>query len=309
MKEYTGFAYSYDMFMDNVPYDEWAEYLHGLLIESGVKDGIVCELGCGTGKMTRKLRDFGYDMIGIDLSQEMLQIAIEQESVPTGKKKSDNTAGKRGRKKEKESGNESGEILYLNQDMREFELYGSVAAVVSVCDSMNYITEKEDLLQVFKLVNNYLDPGGTFIFDMNTPYYYRKKLGEQTICDNRDEGSLIWENYYDAKTKINEFDITIYIRRNPDKKQANKNNKKDLSAKCSGVGNSGNADNIGYADNENSYERFEETHYQRAYSISEVKGLLKKAGLTDIKAYEVLTKDEPGKCTERMYFVAHKLDR
>ena len=218
MKEYTGFAYSYDMFMDNVPYDEWAEYLHGLLIESGVKDGIVCELGCGTGKMTRKLRDFGYDMIGIDLSQEMLQIAIEQESVPTGKKKSDNTAGKRGRKKEKESGNESGEILYLNQDMREFELYGSVAAVVSVCDSMNYITEKEDLLQVFKLVNNYLDPGGVFIFDMNTPYYYRKKLGEQTICDNRDEGSLIWENYYDAKTKINEFDITIYIRRNSDKK-------------------------------------------------------------------------------------------
>ena len=279
MKEYTGFAYSYDMFMDNVPYDDWAEYLHGLLIESGVKDGIVCELGCGTGKMTRKLRDFGYDMIGIDLSQEMLQIAIEQESVPTGKKKSDNTAGKRGRKKEKESGNESGEILYLNQDMREFELYGSVAAVVSVCDSMNYITEKEDLLQVFKLVNNYLDPGGTFIFDMNTPYYYRKKLGEQTICDNRDEGSLIWENYYDAKTKINEFDITIYIRRNSDKKIVN------------------------------SYERFEETHYQRAYSISEVKGLLKKAGLTDIKAYEVLTKDEPGKCTERVYFAAHKLDR
>ncbi len=279
MKEYTGFAYSYDMFMDNVPYDEWAEYLHGLLIENGVKDGIVCELGCGTGKMTRKLRDFGYDMIGIDLSQEMLQIAIEQESVSISRKKSNNTTIKKERKNKKNSGNESGEILYLNQDMREFELYGSVAAVVSVCDSMNYITEKEDLLQVFKLVNNYLDPGGTFIFDMNTPYYYRKKLGEQTICDNRDEGSLIWENYYDAETKINEFDITIYIRRNSDKKIVN------------------------------SYERFEETHYQRAYSISEVKELLKKAGLTDIKAYEVLTKDEPGKCTERVYFVAHKLDR
>ena len=279
MKEYTGFAYSYDMFMDNVPYDEWAEYLHGLLIENGVKDGIVCELGCGTGKMTRKLRDFGYDMIGIDLSQEMLQIAIEQESIPISKKNSDNATLKKERKSKKNSGNESGEILYLNQDMREFELYGSVAAVVSVCDSMNYITEKEDLLQVFKLVNNYLDPGGTFIFDMNTPYYYRKKLGEQTICENRDEGSLIWENYYDPETKINEFDITIYIRRNSDKKIVN------------------------------SYERFEETHYQRAYNISEVKGLLKKAGLTDIKAYEVLTKDEPGKCTERVYFVAHKLDR
>ena len=277
MKEYTGFAYSYDMFMDNVPYDEWAEYLHGLLIENGVKDGIVCELGCGTGKMTRKLRDFGYDMIGIDLSQEMLQIAIEQESTPAGKKKSANTTTQKERKSKKNSGNESGEILYLNQDMREFELYGSVAAVVSVCDSMNYITEKEDLMKVFKLVNNYLDPGGTFIFDMNTQYYYRKRLGEQTICDNRDEGSLIWENYYDAETKINEFDITIYIRRNSDKKLVN------------------------------GYERFEETHYQRAYNISEVKGLLKKAGLTDLKAYEVLTKDEPGKCTERVYFVSHKM--
>jgi SAM-dependent methyltransferase len=280
MKEYTGFAYSYDMFMDNVPYDEWAEYLHDLLIENGVKDGIVCELGCGTGKMTRKLRDFGYDMIGIDLSQEMLQIAIEQESIPISKKNSDNATLKKERKSKKNPGNESGEILYLNQDMREFELYGSVAAVVSVCDSMNYITEKEDLLQVFKLVNNYLDPGGVFIFDMNTPYYYRKKLGEQTICDNRDEGSLIWENYYDAETKINEFDITIYIRRNTDKKTAN----------------------IG-----NSYERYEETHYQRAYSISEVKGLLKKARLTDIRAYEVLTKNESGKCTERVYFVSHKM--
>ena len=280
MKEYTGFAYSYDMFMDNVPYDEWAEYLHGLLIENGVKDGIVCELGCGTGKMTRKLRDFGYDMIGIDLSQEMLQIAIEQESIPTNKKKNDNSKIKKGRKSEKNSGSESGEILYLNQDMREFELYGSVAAVISVCDSMNYITEKEDLLQVFKLVNNYLDPGGAFIFDMNTLYYYKKKLGEQTICDNRDEGSLIWENYYDPETKINEFDITIYIRRNSNKKSAN---------------------------NGNCYERLEETHFQRAYSISEVKGLLKKAGLTDIKAYEVLTKKEPGKCTERVYFVSHKM--
>ena len=292
MKEYSGFATVYDIFMDNVPYDEWAKYLHELLIENGVNKGIVCELGCGTGKMTRKLRDFGYDMIGIDLSQEMLQIATEQEN------ESENLNSKRDGKCTKSTqsikkrNKDKGEILYLNQDMREFELYGSVAAIVSVCDSMNYITEKEDLLQVFKLVNNYLDPGGVFIFDMNTPYYYKKILGEQTICDNREEGSLIWENYYDPETKINEFDITIYIRRNEDKniKSKKKNHGADKSLA---------------SDNE-SYIRFEETHYQRAYAISEVKALLKKAGLTNIKAYEVMTRETPTTTSERVYFLAYK---
>ena len=160
MKEYTGFAAVYDMFMDNVPYDKWAKYLQKLLKENGAKDGIVCELGCGTGKMTRRLRDMGYDMIGVDISQDMLRIAMEHEAALA---KSD--------------------ILYLNQDMREFELFGTVKAVVSVCDSMNYITEKEDLLKTFKLAKNYLDPGGVFIFDMNTPYYYTRTKQTGHYCN------------------------------------------------------------------------------------------------------------------------------
>lgn len=276
MKEYTGFAEVYDMFMDNVPYDKWAKYLQKLLKENGAKEGIVCELGCGTGKMTRRLRDMGYDMIGIDISQDMLHIAMEQETAlkKTGTQNADICKAESKHVKSDKKNNY--EILYLNQDMREFELYGTVAAVVSICDSMNYITEKEDLLTTFKLVRNYLDPGGVFIFDMNTPYYYRKKLGEQTICENRDEGSFIWENYYDPDTKINEFDMTIYIRRN--------------------------ADDAGHE----LYERFEETHFQRAYSIAEVKALLKKAGLKDIKVYKAFTKDIPDSVTERVYFVSCK---
>ena len=276
MKEYTGFAEVYDMFMDNVPYDKWAKYLQKLLKENGAKEGIVCELGCGTGKMTRRLRDMGYDMIGIDISSEMLQIAMEQETAlkKTGTQNADICKAESKHAKSDKKNNY--EILYLNQDMREFELYGTVAAIVSICDSMNYITEKEDLLTTFKLVRNYLDPGGVFIFDMNTPYYYKKKLGEQTICENRDEGSFIWENYYDPDTKINEFDMTIYIRRNTN----------DAAHEL--------------------YERFEETHFQRAYSISEVKALLKKAGLKDIKVYKAFTKDIPDSVTERVYFVSCK---
>ena len=264
------------MFMDNVPYDKWAKYLQKLLKENGAKEGIVCELGCGTGKMTRRLRDMGYDMIGIDISQDMLNIAMEQETILKKAGTQNADINKVESKHTKSDKKKNYEILYLNQDMREFELYGTVAAVVSVCDSMNYITEKEDLLTTFKLVRNYLDPGGVFIFDMNTPYYYKKKLGEQTICENRDEGSFIWENYYDPDTKINEFDMTIYIRRNTN----------DAAHEL--------------------YERFEETHFQRAYSIAEVKALLKRAGLKDIKVYKAFTKDTPDTVTERVYFLAKK---
>ena len=140
VEAYTGFAEVYDTFMDNIPYKEWAKYIQGLLEEYGIRDGLVLELGCGTGTMTELLAEAGFDMIGVDNSGEMLGTAIE---------------------KREESGHD---ILYLCQDMREFELYGTVRAVVSVCDSMNYITEYEDLVKVFRLVNNYLDSGGFFIF-------------------------------------------------------------------------------------------------------------------------------------------------
>lgn len=143
MGSYESFARVYDLFMDNIPYDEWCSYLIELLKEYGIEDGLVLELGCGTGNVTERLFNAGYDMIGVDNSMDMLEIAME--------KKEENKK----------------DILYLLQDMREFELYGTVRAVVSICDSMNYILDYGELVQVFSLVNNYLDPGGIFIFDLN----------------------------------------------------------------------------------------------------------------------------------------------
>ena len=165
MGAYESFALVYDEFMEDVPYEKWADWLTGYLRKNGIGDGIVLDLGCGTGKMTRLLSAAGYDMIGADSSAAMLQEARE--------------AG----------GDES--ILYLQQDMRELDLYGTVRAVVSVCDCMNYLLDREDLLRVFRLVNNFLDPGGLFLFDMNTLYKYSRVLGDSTFAEAGERDAYI----------------------------------------------------------------------------------------------------------------------
>lgn len=191
MDAYTVFAEIYDEFMDDIPYDEWSRYINGLLKENGISDGEVVELGCGTGKITRRLTACGYDMIGVDMSEDMLVNARAVDE-------------------------ENGEILYLLQDMRELKLCGTVRAAVSVCDSMNYILSLEDLTKVLKNVNNYLDSHGVFIFDMKTEHFYRDILGDSTQTDNREDAALIWENEYDVKTKINSYYLTIFIAADED---------------------------------------------------------------------------------------------
>lgn len=248
MDAYTGFAAVYDMFMDNIPYREWCAYVTGLLREYGIKDGLMLDLACGTGTLTRLLAEEGYDMIGIDMSEEMLEIAMEKSAAK----------------------DQSG-ILYLQQDMREFELYGTVRAIVSICDSMNYLMEYEDLVQVLRLANNYLDPGGVFIFDLNTEYKYREMLGEQTIAENREDGSFIWENYYDEEEQVNEYDLTLFIR-----------------------------------EEDGRFRKYEETHFQRAYGIGQVKQAIAEAGMELAAVYDAFTKREPGPESERVYFVARE---
>jgi len=247
MEAYTSFARVYDTFMDNVPYGEWCEYVAGLLEDYEIRDGLVLDLGCGTGSLTELLAEKGYDMIGADCSEDMLEIA--------------------GEKKEK-SGHD---ILYLLQDMREFELYGTVRAVVSICDSMNYIMSEEELLQVFLLVNNYLDPEGIFIFDMNTLYKYRELLGDATIAENREACSFIWENTWYEEERANEYDLTIFEKEK------------------SGL-----------------FRKYTETHVQRAYEIETVKRLIQEAGMEFVAVYDAFTKEAPKADSERIYFIARE---
>ena len=289
MEAYTSFAYVYDTFMDNVPYGEWARHIREKLCEHGVTDGIVLDLGCGTGTMTERLAGYGYDMIGVDNSEEMLELAMEKKT-------------------------ESGyDILYLLQDMRGFELYGTVRAVVSVCDSVNYITEPDELEEVFRLVNNYLDPKGIFLFDFNTVHKYRDVIGDSTIAEDRGVCSFIWDNRYYEKEQINEYDLTLFIAEdfNPMENAYVSERTADSEDALLSEEGAGDLEDTMFSEEEGGengslYRRYTETHYQRGYTLAEIQELLERAGLVFIEAYDADTKETPNATSERICVIARE---
>ena len=302
MEAYTDFAQVYDELMDETPYEEWCDFLEMLLEKHGfskndiaVTNGkeetaevsavdttsecvaknlaqernTILDLGCGTGTLTELLARRGYDMIGIDNAQEMLQIALE----------------KRERSELP--------ILYLLQDMRDFELYGTVGAVISVCDSLNYLLEESDIIKTFRLVNNYLYPQGLFIFDFNTVYKYAQVIGDATIAENREDCSFIWENYYHEAEEINEYDLTVFVAEGRNESEAG-----GTAADAAGKTACGQMDER--------FRRFQEVHYQRGYRLEQMMDFLVQAGLSFVEAIDA---DTHGKVTgesERIYVVARK---
>lgn len=245
MDAYTGFAQVYDLFMDNVPYSQWCSYICGVLKENGITEGPVLDLGCGTGELTRLMAQKGYDMIGVDASVDMLGMALEK--------------------------SKGLEILYLMQQMQELELDGCVCATYSACDCLNYILEEEELLETFHRIYTVLESGGIFVFDMNTDYKYREMLGEATFAESRNEGSFIWENYYDEQTFINEYDLTLFI---PEGNEL--------------------------------YRRYTETHFQKNYSLEQVKKFLETAGFAICGIYDDYTKEAVRPDSERATFIVRK---
>lgn len=242
---YSNFAYVYDKLTYDINYTKWTNYIEKIFKLHELKPSLVLDLGCGTGSFCIEMSKKGYDMIGIDSSEDMLSCASEK-SV------------------------DAKNILYIKQDMTDFELYGTVDVVVCLLDSINYILYKNDLKRLLKRVHNYLNPGGLFIFDINTPYKFQNILKGNVFYDISDEITYIWQNYYDAKKKICEFDLTFFIKES------------DI------------------------YNRYDEIHYERCYAIDEISQIIEKSGLDLLKKYDDLRFCPPYQKSERVFFVCRK---
>jgi len=243
MEIYQDFAEVYDALTDDVDYEKTVEYLEQIFKKHyDKKPKLMTELACGTGSITKLLSEKGYDMIGIDLSEEMLGVA-------------------------REKCNEN--VLLLNQDMTEFELYGTVDAIMCLLDSVNYITEPEKLQKMFRLAENYLEYGGLFIFDINSPYKLKSVIGENTFVRETEHIYSVWEN--EQEPPFVHFILNFFVE-NPDE----------------------------------SYERFFEEHTERIYEPTEIISMLKVAGFENITMYAENSFSAPDDKTERIYFVANK---
>ena len=243
--QFTVLAEYYDR-LNGADYNAYAQYVKNVFEKYGSgKEELVLDLGCGTGKMTLELARRGYDMTGIDYSPEMLDIARSL------------------------ADEEGHDILWLCQDMREFELYGTVDAAVCCLDCINHLEEEDDLDKCFKLVHNYLIPDGIFIFDINAKYKFENIYADNTFSMEEDGGVCIWENYYDPETKLCDFYITLF-------------------KECT----------------DGRYERYDEEQSERMYTLEDIKASLERCNLEFISAYGDLDFSEGNDDCERIYIVA-----
>ena len=181
---YNEFAYFYDEFNGEADYDALYSQIHAKLEAHGIHDGIVADLGCGTGELTLMLTQAGYDMIGIDQSEEMLCVV---------------------RDKAEQLGL-SGRLLLLRQDLLKLDLYGTIRAAVSTFDTFNHIP---DLDTAIANAGFFMEKGGVFLFDMNTPYKHQKVLGDNAFTFEEEDASCVWRNHYNAADRRVEITVDI----------------------------------------------------------------------------------------------------
>ena len=252
MSAYESIASVYDNINSEINYSAWADFIEECFIKYlSKKPSLVLDLACGTGSMTLELHSRGYDMIGADYSEDMLSEALD-----------------------KAYDKDISDILFLKQDMRSFELYGTVGAICCCLDSINYLTEDGDLEKCFANIHNYLDPDGLFIFDVNTPYKFENVYGcnHYIFEDNDSLGRAAycgWQNEYDEKTKLCNFYLTVFTE--------------DESGK---------------------FSRSDESQTERCYSRKELTERLEKCGFEVIGFFGDYDFSTPKDNCERWYIVA-----
>ncbi len=244
---YNNFAYVYDKLTLDIDYKKWADYVESILKRHKVKASMILELGCGTGSFGIEMAQRGYEMICLDLSTEMLDCAHEK-------------AEQKGL-----------DILFLNQDMCNFELFGTVDVIVCLLDSFNYLTKYSQIHKLFKLVENYLNPGGLFIFDVNTQFKFEGTFSNNLFYEIGEDVTYIWENDYNPKTKKARFDLTFFVKQ------------------------------------DEFYARFDETHFERAYTHDEIRSFIDSSNLEYIDTYGELKLKKASANSQRNFYICKKV--
>lgn len=243
---YNNFAYVYDKLTHDIDYTKWADYVESLFRKYKINPKMILELGCGTGSFGVEMARRGYEMICLDLSSEMLDCASE-------KAKKENL-----------------DILFLNQDMCNFELYGTVDVIVCLLDSFNYLVNPLQVKKLFKLAQNYLNPEGLFIFDINTQFKFENTIADNLFYEIDDDITYIWENNYNPRTKKARFDLTFFVRK------------------------------------DSLYERFDETHFEKAYSNEEIINFISQSDLQFVDVFDELKLKKPSVKSQRNFYVCKK---
>lgn len=243
---YGDFAKIYDKLQD-IDYISFVDYYEKLFEHYNLHPELVLDLACGTGNITVPMAKRGYDMIGVDISEEMLRIASEK------------------------ARRDGDDILFLNQNMTEFELYGTVDAIVCALDGLNYLTFDGELEKLLALVKNYLNPDGIFLFDINSEYKLKNVLGNNTFVYDEDDVYCVWENCYDDEDKICEFTLDFFLK----------------------------------TDN-GLYKRECEYQEERAYSVSEIVECIENSGLIFEDCFADRSFEKPNDTTERIFFAVRK---
>ena len=242
--QYGTFADFYDLLMDDIPYEDWRDYMEEIFKLNNLKPKSILDLACGTGNMTKLFHEKNYDVLGVDLSTEMLTVA--KNKLPS--------------------------VLFVNQNMLDLNLSENVDCCISLCDSMNYIHDLDDLIKIFEKINHHLNKDGLFIFDLNTAHKFENVLDGYSFSKIYDDIVCAWETVYDKDIKILEYYTNLFIK-----------NDSDL------------------------FERIEEFHYEKAYAIDEIIYAIEKSGLKFLNVYDELTFDEPKSDSERIFFVSCRI--
>ncbi len=245
-RAYNALAAYYDHLGEHIDYKRYAEAAKELLFEHGEgTSGLVLDLACGTGSIALELDRLGMEVIAVDASSEMLNQAREKAS---------------------EAG---ADILFLCQDMRELDLYGTIDMAVCGVDSLNYLTSVKDLEKCFSLVHNFLEPGGVFLFDMNTKEKFKTVYGNNSYVFEEDGVFCVWQNDYNEKRGTCDFYVTVFSE-----------------------------------EEDGRYYREDECHREKCYSHRTVINLLKKCGFEVLGTYSDLYFEPSKKDDLRTFFAA-----